>query len=71
MSVDLPGTVVANDCQDFARHQFEIAVFHGSDAAVAFGKPTSRKNRFGHYALAFLMYWSTVTATIMRMPISK
>ena len=63
-------SVVADDSKNFSWHQVEVAVVEGGNLAIALGEIATFENRF-HYAVTFLIHWSTVTAPIMSTPMRR
>ena len=71
MSVD-SGAVVADHAENLARHQVEIGMIEGGDAAVALHEPARHQDRLlfarGAHAATLRIHWSSATATMISRP---
>src|SRR5690606_30048793 len=66
----LARTIVADDGEDFAGHEVEVAIVERGDAAVALVQTAGGKNGF-HQADTFLIHWSMATAAMMSAPMRR
>ncbi len=66
----LAGAVVADDGEDLAGMKVEIAMVERRDPAIPLDEATRLENGF-HHTAAFLIHWSTATATMISAPIIR
>src|SRR5262249_9860844 len=66
----LAGAIVADDAEDFPRHQVEGCMVEGGPAALPLDEAWREQDRLrrGGHADTFRIHWSSATATMIRRP---
>lgn len=65
------GAIVADDGEDFPRHQIEIGLIQSGGLAIALDQTARAQNGFGAHCDTFLIHWPIATATMISQPMAK